>query len=687
MNPEVVLTRLQGVRRNGNGWMALCPAHADRKPSLSIDLRNDKILVHCHAGCSQGDVLAGLRIEAHELFLNTSDGEARIVAEYAYTDEGGELLFQVVRLEPKNFRQRRPDGRGDWIWNLNGTRRVLYRLPEVLVASDVLIVEGEKDVETARRLGFTATCNAGGAGKWKEEYSEPLRGKRVTIVADVDEPGRKHAQQVAAYLVGRVESLKVLELPGAKDLSEWIAHGGTHAALFELIGGAPDWKPHSIDADKVLRNVFLFIRRFVSLSDSQARVLTLWVVHTHAFPAAAATPYMAINSPEKQSGKTRLLEVLNTLVASPWMTGRVTAAVLTRKIDRDHPTLLLDESDAAFGGEQEYAEALRGILNTGYVIGGSASCCVGQGAAIGFKDFSTFCPKAIAGIGSLPDTVADRSIPIRLKRAAPGEIVERFRRRDVEYETATLRDAVSRWCLPVAESLRDARPELPDELSDRQQDCAEPLLAIADVAGGEWPMTARASLVELCVESRATEKSIGVQLLSDIREIFSARGADRISSADLASALAEIETSPWSEWGKSQRPISAPKLARLLGRFGITPGSVRIGDKTPKGYRVDDFADAFTRYLRTRDTPFPAASLVQSATLQLANVHQGESYFSKRNTTSEVAGRKCEIANTGGPSCDVALSKAATRAGVDEGQEACSSADNGSPGALDRGVL
>ena len=319
-------------------------------------VRDDKILVHCHAGCSQGDVLAALRIEAHELSLSSSDKEMRIVAEYAYPDEGGELLFQVIRLEPKSFRQRRPDGQGGWIWNLNGTRKVLYRLPELLAAGDVLIVEGEKDVETARRLGLTATCNAGGAGKWKGEYSEKLRGKRVTVIADADEPGRKHAEQVAASLAGKAESLKVLELPGAKDLSEWIAHSGTHTALSELIGSAPEWKAHSVEADTMLRTVFSFIRRFVALSDSQARVLALWVVHTHVFAAATATPYMAINSPEKQSGKTRLLEVLNTLVASPWMTGRVTAAVLTRKIDKDHPTLLLDESDAAFGSEKEYAK-------------------------------------------------------------------------------------------------------------------------------------------------------------------------------------------------------------------------------------------------------------------------------------------------------------------------------------------
>jgi hypothetical protein len=682
MTVEAVLARLQGVRRNGRGWRARCPAHEDHTPSLSINEREGKVLVHCHAGCLQEAVLAALQK------LSPHNGiTPRIVSQYSYLNEKGELLFQVVRYEPKEFRQRRPDGNGGWTWNLNGIRRVLYRLPEVIAESSLLICEGEKDCEAARALGLTATCNPGGAGKWTGEYSEKLRGKRVTVIADGDEPGRRHAEQVATSVAVKAESLKLLTLPGSKDLSEFIARGGTHATLSELIGSTPEWKPYSVDADTMLCSVFSFIRRFVSISDAQARVLTLWVIHSHAFPAAAATPYMAITSPEKQSGKTRLLEVLKTLVASPWMTGRVTAAVLTRKIDKDHPTLLLDESDAAFGGEKDYAEALRGILNTGYVIGGSASCCVGQGAAIGFKDFSTFCPKAIAGIGSLPDTVADRSVPIRLKRAAPGEAVARFRRRDVESETAILRGVVSRWCLSIEESLREARPELPDELSDRQQDCAEPLLAIADAAGGEWPTAARASLVELCAEARATAKSTGVQLLTDIREIFTMRGADRISSADLASALLEIETSPWSEWGKSQKPISAPRLARLLGRFGITPGSVRIGEKTPKGYRLDDFSDAFTRYLRAGDTPSPVASVVQSATPQQPNVHAGDSHFSKRNTTSDVGTRKCQITNIGGPGCGVALLKPPVGAGGDERQEVCHSAGNNSLGALDRGVL
>ena len=221
--------------------------------------------------------------------------------------------------------------------------------------------------------------------------------------------------------------------------------GGTREVLINLIQHAPEWTTQAVDTGAMLDDLFAFVRRFVSLSPSQARVVVLWIAHTHAIDAADATPYLAITSAEKQSGKTRLLEVGELLVAGAWLTGKVSAAVLIRKIDSEQPALLLDESDAAFAGEKEYAEALRGVLNTGHRRGGKASCCVGQGTKITFKDFSTFCPKAIAGIGNLPDTVADRSVPIRLKRAKRGEHVERFRRRDVEAEATGLRGRLEAW--------------------------------------------------------------------------------------------------------------------------------------------------------------------------------------------------------------------------------------------------
>ncbi len=240
MKLDTLLEGLHGVRHNGTGWRALCPAHADQNPSLSVDLREGKILVHCHAGCSQQAVLAALGIKEHELF--TGEGEARRIKDvYDYRDENGKLLYQVIRYEPKDFRQRRPDGHGGWIWDLKGTWRVLYRLPELLAAKEVLIVEGEKDVETARAIGFTSTT-CGAAGKWRDEFSEFLRGKRVFIIADADDPGRKHAQQVARSLYGKAQTIKVFELPGAKDLSEWIGKGFTSKILSALIEDTPAWE-------------------------------------------------------------------------------------------------------------------------------------------------------------------------------------------------------------------------------------------------------------------------------------------------------------------------------------------------------------------------------------------------------------------------------------------------------------
>jgi hypothetical protein len=166
--------------------------------------------------------------------------------------------------------------------------------------------------------------------------------------------------------------------------------------------------------------------------------------------------------------------------------------------------------------------------------------------------------------------------------------------------------------------LRDARPVLPDELSDRQQDGVEPLLAIADIAGNGWPAIARAAVVELCTQARQLDDSIGVRLLTDIRQVFESRSADKVSSVELAEALAGIETSPWSEWSHS-KPLTVPKLARLLRRFEITPHTVRWGDTTFKGYELADFEDSFRRYLpahKPLSFCYPDSKTVTSVTTQ-----------------------------------------------------------------------
>lgn len=519
------------------------------------------------------------------------------VAEYVYRDAAGNPEARKLRFEPgangrkKDFGWQRWQN-GTWADGLAGLQTPLYRLPEITHERVVVLTEGEKDADAGARIGMPTTTS-GGTGTFRLDHAEGLRGKDVVIVTDADDPGREYAQKVAAMLYGKAATVRVCEIRGSKDLAKAIEKGAPLKFLYALFEDTTEWKP--AQGCEILDSVFQFIRSFVSITDSQARAVTLWTVHTHAMEAADCTPYLSVNSAEKGSGKTRLLEVLETLVHEPWLTGRATAAVLVRKIDAVKPTLLLDESDTAFGGEKDYAEALRGILNSGYRRSGTASSCIGKGENMSYKDFETFCTKAIAGIGTLPDTVADRSIPIRLKRVPRGE-VRKFRKREVKYEAAEIKMRLAAWCAANLETLRDARPEMPESLSDRQADCCEPLFAIAELAGSEWPEAARLALVELCAEAQADDKSVRVRLLTDIRQIFTDRAETRISSADLVEALAAIETSPWGEWSKG-KPLSAPKLARLLGPLEIAPDSVRFGDSTRKGYLLSDFEDAFSRYL------------------------------------------------------------------------------------------
>lgn len=415
---------------------------------------------------------------------------------------------------------------------------------------------------------------------------------------------------------------------------------------------------------EILEALVLLIRRFVVMRPAQAVAWALWVVHTHAFDAADETAYLWITSPEKRCGKTRILEVSERIVARPWLTGRVSAAALVRKIDKVAPTLLLDESDAAFNGDETYAEALRGILNTGHRRGGKASLCVGQGSNIDVRDFSTFCPKAIAGIGRLPDTVADRSIPLRLQRKGREEHADRARAREVRAATSHLPLLLESWAAANVQVLRDAEPLLPEELSDRAQDGVEAMLAIAELAGGDWPKRSREALVELFTGDNPEEDSLGIRLLRDSRTVFLAGpGVDRLSSADLCAELVKLEESPWPVLHKGQ-PLTVRGIARLLNPYGIMPGSVRLSDgRTPKGYYRASFEDAWSRYLPLQTHP--------SATPPQANTGAGSLDFSDRHTENVVAEEKREIANADGPCGSVADKKAGreSREEVEQGSE------------------
>ncbi len=269
MKLDELLSRLDKPTKSGTGYVARCPAHEDHTPSLSVaEGDGGKLLVKCLAGCATEDVTKALGLKMADLFpddgKHNGNGRAHgrtagsIVATYDYRDADGTLLFQVCRMEPKDFRQRKPDKAAldGWTWNTKGTKRVLYRLPEIKAAIAggelIFVVEGEKDAGALVERGFAATCNAGGAGKWSLDYSRTLEGASVVIIADKDTPGKAHAANVAAKTHGLAASVKVIELPDVvkpegrkpvKDAFDFFAAGGTAEELKALIEKAPVFLP------------------------------------------------------------------------------------------------------------------------------------------------------------------------------------------------------------------------------------------------------------------------------------------------------------------------------------------------------------------------------------------------------------------------------------------------------------
>ncbi|MFH0773891.1 MAG: AAA family ATPase [bacterium] len=265
MTKQEILSRLDikayyssefpSIKTNSGMGQALCPFHDDHKASLSVNLKTG--LFKCF-GCDRKGSIFDFYMAKHDVDYRssfdalakeaglTTEPQRKVVKTYDYTDESGNLLSQVIRYEPKDFRQRRPDGKGEWTYNLKDVRLVPYNLPEIIKAEDGIIVEGETDVENLRAIGLVATCNPMGAGKWKAEYSEHFRGKKVAIIPDNDKPGRDHALQVARSLRGIAKSVKILELPSLPekgDVSDWLALGHSKEELIEIIKTTHEWIP------------------------------------------------------------------------------------------------------------------------------------------------------------------------------------------------------------------------------------------------------------------------------------------------------------------------------------------------------------------------------------------------------------------------------------------------------------
>jgi hypothetical protein len=357
------------------------------------------------------------------------------------------------------------------------------------------------------------------------------------------------------------------------------------------------------DGAALLREVEAFHRRFnVFPSEAAYVAVTLWDAHAHLLGCFDSTPRLAFLSPEPGSGKSRALEIVETLVPHPMVAVNASAAALFRAVSgmEGRPTILFDEIDTVFGPKAGENEELRGFLNAGHRRSGVTYRCVGDGGNQSVQAFPSYCAVAVAGLGSLPDTILTRSVIIRMRRRAPNERVQPYRQRVHEAEGHALRDRLAEWAETARAGIEGTWPDMPEGVTDRPADVWEPLLTVADAAGDEWPGRARTACVELVSAARLDDRaSLGIRLLTDLRDhVFC--GADRMPTAHILATLNGLDEAPWADVGG--RPLEARGLARRLAEYvtadnqPIKARNIKTGDGVAKGYYAADLADAWARY-------------------------------------------------------------------------------------------
>jgi hypothetical protein len=350
------------------------------------------------------------------------------------------------------------------------------------------------------------------------------------------------------------------------------------------------------DAADLLDALHAFVGKFVAYPSAAAHdAHVLWIAHTHCMEAWESTPRLAFLSPEPASGKTRALEISELLVPNAVEAVNVSPAYLFRKVGDDDakPTILYDEIDTVFGPKAKENEEIRGLLNAGHRRGAVAGRCVVHGKTVTTEEISAFCAVALAGLGWLPDTLLTRSVIIRMRRRAPGEKITAFRRRIHAPEGHALRDRLAAWAAAGVDALTAARPDMPDGIEDRNADVWEPLFAIADEVGGDWPKRARGAAVALVGAAGDAEPSLGIRLLADLWTVFGDRAA--MATKTILRDLIEIEEAPWGDL--KGKPLDGRGLARRLRQYGVKSKQVRIGDLTLKGYSREDFHLVWECYL------------------------------------------------------------------------------------------
>ena len=492
----------------------------------------------------------------------------------------------------------------------------------------LFVTEGIRKADAAASIGlcciallgvwnFRGTNDRGGKTALPDWESIALNDRLIYVVFDSDVMTKLSVSQALARLKAFLESrhahVRLIYLApgpgGAKvGLDDYLAAGHTVDDLLSLATtglrsdlsapqpAGPAATP-ALTLAETLAATVAHLTRFVHFARAEhADAVALWVAHTHAgLDRLGQSPILALTSAVKQSGKTRVLDVVEFLVRAPWRITRPSESVLFRKIDADHPTVLLDEIDAIFGDKTGNTEGIRSLFNSGNRRGTKVPRNVAQGKTFALVEFDVFCPKATAGIGGLPDTILDRAIVIPMQRRARGEHAEKLRERAARALGTPLRDALADHVSRL-EDLTVADAALPAELDDRAQDGWEPLIAIADAAGGDWPARARRAAVTIFGNRSAADDNPGLRLLADCREVFEGTAEDFLPTAELRAALIALDQSAWADI--RGREVTPHYLGKLLRAFGIESKRNRpsgVGNPV-HGYFRASFRDAWERY-------------------------------------------------------------------------------------------
>ncbi|MGD9638735.1 MAG: DUF3631 domain-containing protein [Alphaproteobacteria bacterium] len=550
---------------------------------------------------------------------------------YAYKNAKNKLVGYIARYEKVNGTKQKTFRpfiyckleNGKTAWHMKGFSepRPLYgeELLEARPKDNILIVEGEKTVDSARLLfpDYVVLTWAGGANAISKANWSILQNRKIKLWADNDEAG-KQAMLKLFKILKKQNEVAIVKIPDyfpeGWDLADEIPNNKTISFLRTLLEtkntetkalagrelSLPRPAPYSkpVNGAEVLNELRDIFKKYLVLPENAETTLALWVLFTYSFEAFEHSPRLLIHSPEKRCGKTTLLMLLDFLCCKSLRVSSLTASAMFRTIEAYAPTLLIDEADAFLKEKEE----LRGIINEGHIKGGGVIRNVEAHKGYSVRIFSCFCPCAIAGIGKLADTIADRSIIITMRRKFAGETVERLRG-----DKSSLFNIIKQKCSRFADDnflkLQEADPTISNQINDRTADNWRPLLAIAELAGRDWLELANIAMNTTdSIGYADDDSSIKTLLLNDIRDIFKEYPLSFISSQELCLKLADIDESPWNEWRFNQ-PITPLQLSAILKDFGIKSHQKRMNDKNLKCYHKEHFKDAFSRYLIKPSTP------------------------------------------------------------------------------------